>query len=281
MTLSFGREVEATVSGSAVRSVCCEQCMHHYAYKLEREGTGTEFAWFYLGGKQAQRGAESRAARSLRKQLQAAHDVVPCPQCGFVQAGMVEEARANSHQWMSVVAIIAGFFFIYALGFSVNSGRFDRRDQLIFHSLAISTGLTAFGLAFLQSFLRRRYNPNDWPLVLRLEIARARCHPELGTNDSFKTHSGSGQNLSVHKNSLPATPLPGNEEKLSVEVDDAESVSSADLSTAAFFFWKGCIVAVLGIVLLAMNPGEWRSLAAFVFAGVFWLMAYKSAQRKS
>lgn len=281
MTIRFGREIEATVSGSALRSVCCEQCNHRYAYELKREGTGTEFAWFYLGRKEAQAGAEARAARSLRKQLQAAQDVVPCPQCGFVQEEMVEEARANSYEWMSIVAIIAGFLFIYALALSLNSGGFERRDQLILHTLAISTGLTAFGFAFLQSFLRRRYNPNNWPLILRLEIARARCHADVGKDDSFTTNFGADKNLSVHQDLLSATPNSGGQKISSVGLDDAESVSSAELSTAAFFFWKGVIAAFLGILLLAMNPGEWRSLAAFAFAGVLWFVAYKFTQRKT
>lgn len=239
-----------------------------------------EFALFCFGEKQAKLEAESRATRTLRRQLTAAHDVAPCPQCGFVHAGMVKEAQDNSYEWMSVLAIVAGFFFIFALAASLNSGRLESHYQLICNILAISTGLTAFGLAFLQSFLRHQFNPNNWPLVLRLEIVRARCHPEWETSDSIRKHPGAKGTTSAHVNSV-ALPTVSDNGATSFEGDDnAESVSSADLSTAALLYWKGAVVAFLGVMLLALNPGQWRSLAAFAFAGVLWFMAYKSTQCK-
>ena len=209
------------------------------------------------------------------------YDLVPCPQCCYVQAGMVEEARSSKHEWLSLVAVFAGFIFIYALPGSLNAGKFPPKDRAIIHGAAFSAGFIAFGAAFLQSFLRRRYNPNDWPLILRLEIARARCLADPDLPEQERRFAGASGNQFASHAIAPSTLTSSVKQATTKDESDGESVSSADQSNALYFSLIGLFPVIIGILLLSADVQKWRALAAFGLAGAFWFFAYMYLQRKT
>lgn len=281
MRISLGREIHATLSGSSLKSVCCEQCSHVYDYTIDREGVGEGFAYHFTSSKQARSEAEERAARDLRKQLQQGQDIVPCPVCGHVQVAMVEEARSEAHGWLTYVALLAGLIFIYTLPFALNAGRIPSKNQALGAVVGCSTGVLAFGSAFLQAFLRKRFNPNDWPLMVRLEIARARCVKDSGTcEQEWRNWERPAQSIDSQKIS-PTAPSAEQNRMEHAKGNDTESVSIADHASAMYFYLIGFIVMTIGVLLLAMDPKQWRAFAAFGLAGFFWFFGYHLSKRET
>lgn len=81
----------ATVSGTVLKFVTCEQCQAEYLYRLERTGQFTS---------RCDEHSLERAKEELNKALEEGIDPVPCPVCGWYQDDMVIEARRLHHAWM-------------------------------------------------------------------------------------------------------------------------------------------------------------------------------------
>ncbi len=265
MNLQFGSDVAATVEGDAVKTVCCESCDQSYSYQMIREGVGEGFnlLWSTRGAAEAE--ARKRAARDLRRKLAQDADLVPCPRCGHCQADMVKATKEKRHSWMTVVALLAGFVFIYALPMSLPGGKIGGRDRVIAGIVAAGTGLLAFGMAILQSTLRRNYDPNEMALADRLEIARSRCLSDVESPAADREDSPSAVG------------------DIEEQAEDEESVSSSNWAAGFQFILYGILCEVLGLMLLGgLQPGQrWRALAACGLGGVFFLFAAKFYKRKS
>lgn len=267
--VSMGSEVVATITGSTVKTVCCENCKQEYRYRLSREGSGEGFKWFFIGQESARADATKRAGRDLRRQLERDADLVPCPGCGHCQSEMVNATREKRHGWMTGLALFAGLGFIYALPLSMANQKLDPQELMIARMLAGGTGLVAFGAALLQAYLRRLYNPNALPVAELLEIARIRC---------------------INDDRLPSTSLSDDESSRADFVqgverteEQVESVSEADRHTGLLFFFFALCCGAIALILLEKLPEDqqWRSLAAIGLSIVFVLFGVKFLTRKT
>jgi hypothetical protein len=269
MVIKLGHEISKTITGAALKEVCCEQCEYRYQYQIERKGTGESFAWLFISTNIELSEAETRAARDLRRQLRKGHDLVPCPMCGFIQQEMVEQARENAYEWLFFFVMVPAFFCIYTLPIAAGAAgpRIRPRDQAIALTATICLGLIAFGAACLHSFLKKRYNPNHWPIQFRLDIARKRCIPHGQLPDKSPTPTN-----------LPEQQYP----EAADDSSEQESVSSADKANAAQFALYA-VPALFLAVILVIIPGveHWRALAALGLASVFLLFSVIAANRRS
>jgi hypothetical protein len=96
----------ATVRGTALKLVTCEQCKTEYVYRLERSASHES---------QHEERALSVAQQELSKALTEAVDPVPCPSCGWYQADMVVEARRLHRAWIRSTGGCLFFLFVILL----------------------------------------------------------------------------------------------------------------------------------------------------------------------
>lgn len=264
--VQFGSEVREWASGRTEKKATCESCNHAYHYQIEREGVGEGFSWFFLQRKKAKNEANDRARRDLVKRLRVGVDLVPCPRCGHCQADMVRAEREKQHGWMTVPIVIAAVIFLYTLPLSLaGQGKIPVRDRVVIGYIAAAAGTLAFGFAFMQSHLRKRYDPNSIPLADRLEISRSRC-----SNERFQSGIAT-----VDDRELITTQL--------AQVHSNDTVSSSDQHNGVVFLWHAAVAAVLGFILLESLPNgqKWRVLAAFAMSGLFLLFSVKFFKRRS
>src|SRR4051812_43734842 len=102
----IGRRYGANVTGSVVRRVTCEKCSCTYAYELTRAGSGHARSPYLLDNAGAQFRAQTRANKALRRALERDVDPVECPDCGWYQAEMEQEARRRTLRPIVTVAIV-------------------------------------------------------------------------------------------------------------------------------------------------------------------------------
>ena len=81
--IPYAMDYTATVGGSAVKLVACEQCQAEYIYRLQpvAVGSGTSLLFVDNQGVRGNR-ASSRAEGQLNQGRAGAVDLVPCPACG-------------------------------------------------------------------------------------------------------------------------------------------------------------------------------------------------------
>jgi hypothetical protein len=105
----------ASVQGTTIREVLCENCGEKYHYRLSRVAYGYVHAPYDIGGSTAKKRAMERAKQRLRRKLDEDVDPVPCPECGWYQWAMVPLLRRSRLRWMrplalwSLVAVLVPF----------------------------------------------------------------------------------------------------------------------------------------------------------------------------
>jgi ribosomal protein S27E len=105
MIIPTGNSYTATVVGQELREVKCENCHGQYVYFVRVQATGSGFSPMFLneGGAHARAGGEARM--KVQRQLRGLHLPVPCPDCGWYQAHMVQILRYRRlRRWMWIVA---------------------------------------------------------------------------------------------------------------------------------------------------------------------------------
>jgi len=166
MIVYFGQNFTAAKTGTAVREVICEKCGCDYRYRLFRRGAGSGTSPYSMDNKGAQRRAENMAAKKLQKLLLYAVDPVPCPECGWIQADMVDEYQSRHHGWLYGLAITFAILFGVAifLWSVIATKGYDRAMKsddvmvLIVMGVLLAMGV---GLPILtRKLLIRRLNPN-------------------------------------------------------------------------------------------------------------------------
>jgi hypothetical protein len=100
------QSVSAKASGCRVRRVICEHCGREYIYQLRRTATGTSQSYMFMGRGGKKQAAEVAAQGKLQKVLAEGVDVVPCPECGSLQANMLRLVKKMA---LRVITIFSGF----------------------------------------------------------------------------------------------------------------------------------------------------------------------------
>lgn len=180
----FSTIVTATVSGQETKLANCNHCGEQYAYVVQVTTSAEASAPYMLFQADAANRAQKDAARQLERELEAAVDPVPCPNCAYYSAFFATWLRKHRFEWMwnlglgmtlIPTAILA--FFIAIIAFVVANGlhiEWSVREDEILVGLAIfAPGL---GLLFLRKLLISGYDPNSpQSFEQRRKIARGRA----------------------------------------------------------------------------------------------------------
>src|SRR5829696_6431955 len=95
MGIPIGTDYRSTMSATVTKHVTCENCSCSYTYEMTRSATGQGTSVLWLDNEGAESRAQERAAKSLERQLRTGCDLVPCPDCGWVQRDMAPRVRAR------------------------------------------------------------------------------------------------------------------------------------------------------------------------------------------
>lgn len=109
--IPVGQEYTAYAEVTVPKTVRCEECRHEYHYLMKRRATGSGTSALFLDNQGASERAQQRAADTLSSVVKTDCDPVPCPECGWYQARMVEKLRRGYHRWLvwvGAVLLVAG-----------------------------------------------------------------------------------------------------------------------------------------------------------------------------
>jgi hypothetical protein len=108
--IPLGMEYTSTAQGAALKQVKCAQCDHEYMYVLERWAEASESSFLFLDNEGAAQAAQENAQAKLQAKLRRCFDLVPCPECGWVQEEMLVKARSEYRSglfWTGLIMLIA------------------------------------------------------------------------------------------------------------------------------------------------------------------------------
>jgi len=103
-----------TASGEFSRmiEVKCEKCGCVYYYQLKRQGTGTDTSAYLLFEDWACETAKARAAQDGQNRLESEADLVPCPQCNWINEELVQGCKNSQFRgwtrkacWIAVIGL--------------------------------------------------------------------------------------------------------------------------------------------------------------------------------
>lgn len=159
----FGKRVEVTNFGKKIVPVKCEKCGCEYFYELSRMAKGVRYADFDLFQRWATQSATTDAARNLDNRLDDEAELVPCPQCEWVNDELVEGYRRSKFRnlgWLAF-AIAIGGTLLSLFGACLISAAPDS-NQFLYPLLggpAISFAIAGLLLLFRKSY-RLTIQPN-------------------------------------------------------------------------------------------------------------------------
>jgi hypothetical protein len=170
-----------TLSRTVFVDVTCEQCGHRYGHAMTRtrRAIGDRYVW-QSREKYREKYVEE-ARRELDAKLARGVEVVPCPQCGWIQARMLDRARRERYPaetWPALVAFIlamialAGLFVLWELE---KAFRLNWVSAWISLSATFGLMVCCGGLCIVREALRaRRFDPNSTPPEERIELGLQR-----------------------------------------------------------------------------------------------------------
>lgn len=180
MGIPIARVYEAKTAGSAVKRVQCENCSTTFVYSVKRMCTGGGMGIAFLDDEGAQQRAQQEAARALKKALDAAIEVVPCPRCGWIQADMKALARRQHLPRLKIAGLallVLSFIYLILIAIigigvqlPVDRPAADLQGDLVF--LIAVAGVT---LLLGRIMACQQFDPNDEDVELRLQKGRDRA----------------------------------------------------------------------------------------------------------
>src|SRR4051794_16708489 len=108
MVFYFSKRFDATQVGGVVVSVTCDRCGCEYFYELTRTAEGTGTAPYGLGAAAAARTAQENAESAMLQRLTTEADLVPCPQCHWINEELVLGYRQGQYRGFRLAAIVIG-----------------------------------------------------------------------------------------------------------------------------------------------------------------------------
>src|SRR5438105_396547 len=98
MLFYYGKTFEASRAGGRVVGVICDHCGCRYYYELTRIGTGANTASYGIGTSRASRKAHEQSERDLQRRLALEAELVPCPQCNWINGELVKGYRLGRYR---------------------------------------------------------------------------------------------------------------------------------------------------------------------------------------
>lgn len=106
----FSRQVASSHTGTRMTRVECEQCGCRYYYELTRIGVGSVSTPYGLMGAAAEESAKQQSSTELVERLADEAELVPCPQCHWINSELVSGYRLSRYRWVAPLALGIAFF---------------------------------------------------------------------------------------------------------------------------------------------------------------------------
>lgn len=168
MVFYFQRRVESARAGGHIAGVKCDKCGCEYFYELTRIGSGSGTAPFGIGN--ATRSAKEQSQEDLSKRLAVEAELVPCPECHWINDDLVEGYRLGRYRRVGMLALGVAFFGTFGsllCAWFISTGPPADHDLLpyfLFGGPILSVSIATFMVLF-RNWRRSRIQPNrDFPL---------------------------------------------------------------------------------------------------------------------
>ncbi len=157
------KTINAERVGARLVRVVCARCGCEYFYKFTRIGSGSSQAPYGLGVGRATAKANAKAQKDLQRRMASEAELVPCPQCNWINEELVAGFRRGSYRKLGESAAALG---VVGAGLGVILGIVfaSAGPQGIGWILLIPAGLLLLsgGLLLMRSWLRGRIQPNEY-----------------------------------------------------------------------------------------------------------------------
>jgi hypothetical protein len=179
----FWKQYTATMHGSALKVVRCENCSTEYLYVMEREGTGAGTSMYMLNNEGAASHAASAAQETLESVLENDFDPVPCPACGHYQRYMFAKVPPTKGLWLQAVLFLAifvgcldGAIALYCTAaYLYSPNDHDFGNMVRAGSVLLLLCLIGLGLSIITRYQARHFDPNSEDQPARIAIGRSRA----------------------------------------------------------------------------------------------------------
>jgi hypothetical protein len=106
----FSRQFASSHAGTRLAGVECEKCGCRYYYELTRIGIGSVTTPYGLMATAAEESAKQQSAGELVERLSAEAELVPCPQCHWINSELVAGYRLSRYRWVVPLAVGIAFW---------------------------------------------------------------------------------------------------------------------------------------------------------------------------
>jgi hypothetical protein len=165
MFVYFGKTHYSTTYGTQLQSVTCDKCATEYHYELARYGSGHSHSHYGIGEKEATRVAHGHSSVDLGARLADDGEMVPCPQCNWVNQSLVETYRrchAQAVVFETIKIVVVSLLLIFAVVLPVYTWdpvHTDLAGVILAGSFVIGVVAVA-GSIMARRWRQARINPN-------------------------------------------------------------------------------------------------------------------------
>ena len=194
----FSRQFASSQTGTRLAGVECDQCGCRYFYELTRLGIGSVSTPYGMMAMSAEESAKLQSASELLLRLAEEAELVPCPECHWINSELVTGYRLSRYRWAGPLAIGIAFFGTIA---SLISAAFvwygppadhGALPYILIGGPGISIAIASL-LVLTRNLLRSRILPNrnypaeprippGVPSALLLDEATETFHPVAGND---------------------------------------------------------------------------------------------------
>lgn len=174
MVLYFGQSVTASSSGSTIAGVTCDKCQSDYYYEMTRIGTSSGHSPYGIALSSIEETVKERSRDELVSRLHAEAELVPCPNCHWINDELVRGFRLGRYRGLGLAAVLVA---IVGVVMSIIASLFvylgPQADRWCLPYLLVGGPLLSMIagslIIALQRVLRLRIRPNaDYPLPPKL-----------------------------------------------------------------------------------------------------------------
>ena len=174
MVFFFSTRTTSADFGERLVRVECDECGCEYFYELRRMGTGSSSSPYGIGASSDARASQDQSHRDVQERLAFEADLVPCPECNWINDELVAGYRRSRYRQLGMAAAGIAFFGTVASLFGAwftTIGPQPDRGALPYYlvggpALFVSLGVMVI---LLRTWLRSRIRPNKtFPLEPQL-----------------------------------------------------------------------------------------------------------------
>lgn len=165
MIVHWSKHIKIEQLGKRVVSVECSHCGCEYYYTLIRIGTGSATAPYSIGVGRATKSAQKQANEELNRRLNSEAELVPCPQCFWINDELVEGYRQGRYRSLMGFAVFFAIIgsvipLVYAWLYFADPALARTVLGYFFLGGTVLCWACAGGIISLRNWLRNRIQPN-------------------------------------------------------------------------------------------------------------------------